>query len=417
VTILDILAALLALSALFGVINARLFRLPHTVGLVVLGLAASAAVAGLDATAPGLSVGQAVHDVLKSIDFRTLLLDGFLSALLFAGAVHVDLAQVAQRKWAVGVLATIGVVISTALTGLGTFAAARVMGIELPLPWAVVFGALISPTDPVAVLALLRTVRVPPSLHAKLAAEALFNDGVGIVVFTIALAAAIGAAGHVASLAEVAQLFLLEAAGGAVLGLVTGVVAFMLMARLNDHVIELMVTLALVAGTYALAQHLAVSGPIAEVVAGLLIGNHGARHAMSRATRTRVFAFWELVDEVLNSVLFLLIGLEVLLIGGSTAGLGLGLAAIPIVLASRYLAVAIPIGVLSRWDNFSRGVVPILTWAGLRGGISVALALSLPDGPYKPAILTAAYAVVIFTVVVQGATMPALVRRYYPTAS
>ena len=412
-TPLPLLATLLTLAALFGLANARLFRLPHTAGLVVLGLAASAAVAVLDAAAPGLGLAASTRATLASIDFRALLLDGFLSALLFAGAIHVDLAEVAQKKLAVGVLATIGVLISTAVTGLATYAAARALGLQLPFIWALTFGALISPTDPVAVLALLKTVRIPASLHAKLAAEALFNDGVGIVLYTVILGVATGS-GHDASLPEAAKLFLLEAVGGALLGLATGYAAYRLMALTDDHVLELMITLALVAATYALALGTGVSGPIAEVVAGLLIGNHGAKYVMSKASRATIFLFWELAEELLNSVLFLLIGLEVLLIGGSAVGLGLALTAIPIVLAARYLSVALPLAALSRWDTFSRGAVPILTWAGLRGGISVALALSLPDTPYKSAILTASYAVVIFTVVVQGVTMPALVRRYYP---
>ena len=414
-TPLPLLATLLTLAALFGLANARLFRLPHTAGLVVLGLAASAAVAALDAAAPTLSLDPSTRAILAAIDFRALLLDGFLSALLFAGAIHVDLAEVAQKKLAVAVLATVGVLISTAVAGLATFAAARALGQTLPLIWALTFGALISPTDPVAVLALLKTVRVPASLHAKLAAEALFNDGVGIVLFTVILGMATGS-GDGPGLPEAAKLFLLEAVGGVALGLATGYAATHLMALTDDHVLELMITLALVAGAYAIAQALGVSGPIAEVVAGLLIGNHGAKFAMSEAARKTIFEFWELVEELLNSVLFLLIGLEVLLIGGSRAGIALALTAIPIVLAARWLSVALPLAALSRWDTFSRGAVPILTWAGLRGGISVALALSLPETPYKAAILTASYAVVIFTVVAQGVTMPALVRRYYPGA-
>ena len=407
-TILDILATLLVLSALLGALNHFVFGLPNTIGLVVMGLAASLAVLTLDWLAPGLGLGAAARPLLASIDFRGLLLDGFLSALLFAGALHVDLAELVEKRWAVGLLATIGVLISVAVVGSGIWAAAWAFGAGLPLIWALVFGALISPTDPVAVLAMLKTVRVPPSLHAKIAAEALFNDGVGIVVFTIIFAIAMGNGGAASALAA-GQLFIVQALGGAVLGLAAGWLANALMVRLDEHTIEVMVTLALVAATYAIALHLHVSGPIAVVVAGVLIGNHGAKSG--------VIEFWDLVEELLNAVLFLLIGLEVLVIGRGFEGIGLALAAIPIVLAARYLGVAIPVALLGRWTTFSRGAVPILAWAGLRGGISVALALALPEGPYKGVILTATYAAVVFSIVVQGLTMPRLVLRYYPEST
>ncbi|MEZ5909539.1 MAG: sodium:proton antiporter [Hyphomicrobiaceae bacterium] len=412
-TILDIVAVLLVLSAIFGYLNHKVLRLPHTVGLVVMALLASGVIVITDAVAPGLGIGETTRKVLKTIDFKTTLLEGFLCALLFAGAVHVDFSEMAQRKWAIGLMATIGVCISTAVVGTAMWLVSGWLGFSLPFIWALVFGALISPTDPVAVLGILKRVRVPPLLEAKIAGESLANDGVGVVVFTVLVAIATGSAAHggeVGALA-IAKLFALEAFGGVALGLVTGFIAYWLMKTLDEHNIEVMITLALVTGAYALALKLHVSGPIAVVVAGILIGNHGARFAMSANTRRHVFQFWELIDEILNSVLFLLIGLEILVLGLNPQYKGLALAAIPIVLAARLLSVAVPIGLLSIRERFTDGAIRILTWSGLRGGISVALALSLPESEYKGAILTATYAVVVFSILVQGLTVEGLVRR------
>jgi len=261
---------------------------------------------------------------------------------------------------------------------------------------------------------------VPASLHAKITGESLLNDGVGVVLSTILLAVAVGSPGHVGSSVgalDVLRLFATEALGGGVLGLATGLLAYGLMKRLDEHNIEVMITLALVAGAYALGLRLHVSGPIAVVVAGVLIGNHGAEFAMSENTRRHVFQFWDLVDELLNSVLFLLIGLEVLLLRWSHESAWLALAAIPIALLARLASVAIPIGAMSLKTSFSKGAIGILTWSGLRGGISVALALSLPEVPYKDLILAATYSVVVFSIVVQGLTIKGLVERTYPAQS
>lgn len=413
-SILEILASLLGLSALFGWINYQYFRLPHTIGLIVIALLASGGIVLVDALVPSLGIGETVRGELKSIDFYKALMEGFLSALLFAGAVHIDLSIVAQRKWAIALMASIGILISTFLIGATFWAVAGLLGIEIPFLWALVFGALISPTDPVAVLAILKTVKVPPLLQAKIAGESLFNDGVGVVVFTIILALAAGSAhggGAEMGVAQAIGLFLSEAVGGAVLGLVFGMVAFALMKSVNEHNLEVLITLALVTVTYAVALKLHLSGPIAVVVAGILIGNQGARLAMSDSTREHVFQFWELTDEILNSVLFLLIGLEVLVIGFTYQNVALGLLAIPISLSARFIAVATPIKLLSVRQSFTNGTIRILTWGGLRGGISVALALSLPESPYKGPILAATYAVVVFSIIFQGLTMEGLVKR------
>lgn len=423
-TFLDILAILLVLSTLFGFINHNWLKLPHTIGLVAIALAASLAVVAAEAVAPRLGIAQAVRAVLEPIDFRRVLLDGFLSALLFAGAVHSDLSEMTRRGEAIVLMATMSVLISTVAAGSLMWAAAHGLGYSLPFVWALLFGALISPTDPVAVLGVLKRVQVPPGLKAKMSGESLLNDGVGVVLFMllIAIAAKGGEAGSGAGVSstDIGVLFLREAGGGAALGFAAGFAAFGVMRGIDEHNIEIMITLALVTGTYALAQRLHVSGPIAVVIAGLIIGNPGARLAMSDNTRERVFQFWDLADEILNSVLFLLIGFEVLALGpafGQWAGHAwLTATAIPIVLAARFVSVGVPLGLLSLGSPLTAGSIPMLTWGGLRGGISVALALALPDSPYKTAILTSTYAVVVFSILVQGLTMEAFARWMFPGA-
>jgi len=419
-TILDILAMLVGLSAVGGYLNHRYLKLPHTIGLVVVALAASGVVLAIDVIRPSLEITKVVGGAIGEIDFQKALMEGMLSALLFAGAAHVDLGELAERKWSIGLMATFGVLISTFLVGGGIWAIASGLGFDLPFIWALVFGALISPTDPVAVLSILKNVKVPRLLQAKISGESLLNDGVGVVVFSILVVIATGSGGHggtEVTVLGIGQLFVKEAFGGALLGMAGGLLAYAMMRAIDEHNIEVMITLALVTGVYAVALKLHVSGPIAVVVAGLFIGNQGARFAMSEKSRQHVFQFWELTDEILNSFLFLLIGLEVLVVTFSPQHTGLALIAIPVVLLARFVAVAIPIGLLSLRASFTSGAIRILTWAGLRGGISVALALSLPATPYKPAILTMTYAVVVISILVQGLTVERLVRSVIRDAS
>lgn len=410
-SLFDLASVLLGLSAVFGYINHRLLKLPHTIGLVVIALAASGAIVVYDALVVSSQLAEKVTGALAEIDFHDTLMHGMLSVLLFAGAVHVDFSELAARKWAIGLMASVGVLVSTFVIGTAMWYLFGLLGINIPYIWALVFGALISPTDPVAVLGILKTVNVPRLLEAKIAGESLFNDGVGVVVFTIIVALAVSGADGGLGAGDVAQLFVVEAFGGALLGIVAGYLAYICMRVIDEHNLEVLITLALVFCSYSIALHLHISGPIAVVVAGLFIGNHGARFAMSENTRTHVFQFWELLDEILNSVLFLLIGLEVLLIGFTTQFIGIALVAIPVVLIARFIAVSIPIGLLAVRQTFERGAVIMLTWGGLRGGISVALALSLPPSEYKAPILAATYAVVVFSIIVQGLTMKPLVAR------
>jgi CPA1 family monovalent cation:H+ antiporter len=408
----DLVAVLLGLAALFGYINHIFLKLPHTIGLVVIALAVSLGVLAADALAPGLALGDSVRGALTRIDFTEALMKGLLAFLLFAGALHVDLSEIASHKWVIGAMATIGVLISTVIIGGGSWAIFQAVGVPVSFAYCLVFGALISPTDPVAVHSILKQVAVPKSLEAKIAGESLFNDGVGVVVFAILAAIATGADGADISPGSAAMLFLAEAVGGAVLGLAAGWVAFLAMRSLDEHNIEIIITLALVTVTYAVAQKLHFSGLIAVVVAGLLIGNHGARLAMSDKTREHINTFWSLIDEILNSVLFMLIGFEVIAVTFAANILTAAVLAIPLALAARFVAVAVPVSILRFRRTFSPGAIPILTWGGLRGGISVALALSLPPTPEREILLSATYAVVIFSIIVQGLTMARVVRRY-----
>ncbi|MDF1791874.1 MAG: sodium:proton antiporter [Thalassobaculaceae bacterium] len=404
----DIAAILVSLAAACGVLNHFVIRLPSTVGLVVIGLAASLILVSLNAVIPGFRVDDVVRQQILEIDFADALLKGMLGFLLFAGALHVDFDSLHEQKWAVALMATLGVVISTALVALGFHLLTGV-----PILIAFVFGALISPTDPVAVLSLLKSIKVPKALETKIAGESLFNDGVAYVVFLIATAAAFRQAPDAPiTMLEMAELFLVEAVGGAVLGGVIGWIVYRIMRRMDDYAIEVLLTLALVMGTYSLAHALHMSGPIAVVVAGLLIGHKGVKYGMSAVTREHVDAFWRLIDEILNAVLFLLIGLEVLTVAVDASYLLYGLASIPLVLGARAIAVGIPITALKLRRAFSPGVIPIMTWGGLRGAISVALVLSLPDHPEKPLLLTVTYVVVIFSIIVQGLTTGRVVRHY-----
>lgn len=410
------IATLLGLAAIIGYINHRFLHLPRTIGLVLIAMAASLIALGIDALIPGWGVGPGFRAVLIDIDFSDTLMQGMLGFLLFAGALHVDLGQLAKRGWAIAALATGGLLVSTGLVGVGIWFAFNLTGLNIPLIYCLLFGALISPTDPVAVLGILKTVKVPASLEAKIAGESLFNDGVGVVIFVILLAMATSG-GNALDLGDITFLFLREALGGAVLGLVAGAVAFWTLRSIDEYNLEVIITLALVTVTYEVAHMLHTSGPIAVVVSGLLIGNHGTRLAMSETTREHLTNFWTLIDEILNAVLFLLIGLEVIIISITPSLMWVSLIAIPLVLGARFVAVAVPIGVFGLFRDFTKGAIPVLTWGGLRGGISVALALSLPNGDEKDAIVTVCYTVVVFSILVQGMTIGKLVQRVVPAQS
>ena len=412
-SIFSIGAILVGLSALFGFFNHRFLHLPHTIGLVVIALLASLSIIGLNLIVPSAQIGQRVTDVLRQIDFNETLMHGMLSFLMFAGALHADFSAIKTSRLTIGVMAVFGTLISTFVIGASMWFLLGFFEFKFPFVWALVFGALISPTDPVAVLSLFKTVEVPDTLQAKMTGESLFNDGVGVVLFTVVLAIALADEGQGGNIGptEVIKLFFTEVAGGALLGLVAGYIGYRAMYGINESSLEVLITLALVMVTYSLALSLHMSGPIAMVVAGLFIGNSGVKYAMSEKTRDYVLTFWTLIDEILNSVLFLLIGFEVLVVAESIENLWFALLAIPVTLFARTFSVTIPITILSHWETFTKGAVPILIWGGLRGGIAVALALSLPDIKYKFAILTITYGVVLFSIIVQGLTVKPLIKR------
>ena len=402
----NILAILITLSAGFSYLNHRFIRLPNTIGLMIMALLVSLGLALLGPFSFGLKAEA--QRLLANIDFDETLLHGMLSFLLFAGALHVNLSDLAKQKWIIGLLATVGVLGSTFSMGFISRWVLGLLGIEMPLIDCLLFGALISPTDPIAVLGILKKVGVPESLETKITGESLFNDGVAVVIFLIFLEIATGT--REVTTASVVGLFAKEALGGVVFGLIIGWIAYRMLKSIDNYQVEVLITLALVTGGFALADELHISGPIAIVVAGLLIGNHGRLLAMSDLVRDHLDNFWELVDEVLNAVLFVLIGLEVLALTFSREYFIAGVLFIPLLLVVRFLSVGGPVLIMRRFRTFSPKVVTILTWGGLRGGISVALALSLPPGKHRELILAMTYIIVVFSIVVQGLTIGKLVQ-------
>jgi monovalent cation:H+ antiporter, CPA1 family len=406
-TAFQITALLITLTALFSYLNHRWFRLPPTIGVMLIALLVSLGLIATRLFTPALEHEAARF--LGQIDFDDTLMQGMLCFLLFAGALHINLDDLSLQKGVISTLAVAGVVISMFVFGTAIYFVLGWLGLPLSYAWCVLFGALISPTDPVAVIGILKDAKVPPSLEIQIAGESLFNDGIGVVAFIVLQEIAVG--GAEASTGRIALLFLEEAVGGVLFGLVVGWVAYRLLKSVDNYRVEVMLTLALVMGGYALASVVHVSGPIAIVVAGLFIGNHGRAFAMSDTTRRNLDMFWELIDEILNALLFVLIGLEVLVLTFTRDLFFAGLLAIPAILVARWVSVALPVAVMSRWRKFTPGTVTIMTWGGLRGGISVALALSLPAGRERELVLAVTYIIVIFSILAQGLTINRVVKR------
>jgi len=417
VNVFDIAAVLVAAAALFGYLNHRILRLPPTTGTLLVALLSSLAVVLAEQFVPGLEWRAAVVAFLGEIDFDQTLMHGLLCFLLFAGALHIDVEGLIEHRWIIAALATVGVLVSVAVVGVLTWGAFSLLGLQVSLLACFTFGALISPPDPIAVMGLLRELRAPASLEAQIAGESLFNDGVGVVVF-MGLAsiahldgsAAVGASAPAAT--ALIGFALREVLGGLALGMGLGYVGYLALKSIDDHPLELLITLALVMFLYALSFWVHVSGPIAVVVAGLFIGNRGRRLAMSDRTREHVDAFWRMIDELLNAVLFVLLGLEVFAVSRWSEVLWPALAVVPICLLGLFVSVAAPVAVMRVRGPLRRGLVPILTWSGLRGGISVALVLALPRFPAKDLLLASTYAVVVCSVLVQGLTVRRLLMHY-----
>ena len=408
--ITDILAILISLAALFSYINHRFVKLPASIGLLLIALLMSLVIIGLGQL--GLGIEDDVKQLLKQIDFNQALMQGMLSALLFAGALHVHLDELAEQKWVVAILASVGVITSTFLIGYASYGIFSFLALDIPLIYCLLFGALISPTDPIAVIGILKTVGAPKSLETKIAGESLFNDGVAVVVFLALLGiAGAGHGGHdEVTMSSVALLFMQEAIGGAIFGFMLGFIVYKMLGSIDNYQVEVLLTLALVLGGYSLATALHISGPIAIVIAGLLIGNKGRQFAMSEKTRLHLDNFWELIDEILNAILFVLIGLEVLVLTFEVQYLWAGLIMIPVSLLARFTAVGIPVSIMKLKRSFSPKIIRVLTWGGLRGGISLALVLSLPEGQIREALLVITYIVVVFSILVQGLTVGKLVK-------
>ena len=400
----EVIAALTTATALFAYVNFRWLRLPTTIGLMTIALVGSLLTLALGRA--GLLDLAPLTNFVNAIDFDATLLNGILGALLFAGAIHVDLPRLRAEMLLIGILSTAGVVLSTLIVGAGATAVTALLGLPVPFIWCLVFGALISPTDPIAVGAILRKAGVPKSLEMTITGESLFNDGVGVVVFVVLLGVA---SGHAISVGHIAELFAVEAVGGCLFGAIIGWGTNRLLSRVDDYQVEILLTLGLTTGGYVLANRLHLSGALAMVVAGLMVGSGGRAFAMSSRTQDRLDDFWELVDEFLNAMLFVLIGVEVVIVEFSKASGLAGALAIPLVLVARWISTGVPLALLNRWKPAPTGAHTILTWSGLRGGISVALALSLPLGAYRSTLVTMTYVVVCFSILVQGLTVQRVV--------
>ncbi|MCG6869283.1 MAG: sodium:proton antiporter [Gammaproteobacteria bacterium] len=409
--LLDIAALLMTVAALFAYFNHRYLHLPRVIGLMVISLGMSLAIIVVGKLGLG-GVENHAKTVVGSIDFDKTLMHGMLSFLLFAGALHVDLSDLLRQKWVILILASVGVVVSTLLIGVAALAVFGWLGIDMPLIYCLLLGAIISPTDPIAVLGILKTAGAPKSQEIKITGESLFNDGFAVVVFVVLASLTAGEAEP--GVGQIALLFAEEALGGALFGLALGGVAYYLLKQSNDYQLEVLITLATVMGGYSLATAIHVSGPIAVVIAGLLIGNHGRLYAMSSKSRANLDTFWELLDETLNAILFVLMGLELLVLSYDGRYLLAALLIIPVSLLARFITVGTLVGLFRFGRSFAAGVVKILTWGGLRGGVSVALALSLSPGPERGVIVAVTYAVVVFSVIVQGLSLGRLIRWIHP---
>ncbi len=405
-----IITVLVALAAGFGYINVRFLKLPNTIGLMLITIVFTLAVLAIgyfDST-----LIDAERYIIAQIDFKSVLLDIMLSFLLFAGALHTNFDQLKVQRWPVFVFSTVGVLVSTFLVGTSMYYLLAVLGLDIAYIYCLLFGALISPTDPIAVLGILKQAGAPKKLETNIVGESLFNDGVGVVVFLTIFQIASMSGGDTINPMDVVILFSQEVIGGIVLGLLIGWITYRLMRSIDDYDIEVIITLAAVMVGTVIAQKLHLSAPLAMVTAGLMVGNDTIREsAMSEITESYVDKFWELIDILLNTILFVLIGMEMLVLAFDGSYIIAGLLAIPLVLACRYTSLLVPIKFFSKRLDFVPKTNLIMTWGGLRGGISIALALGLTEAMHRDLFLVITYVVVVFSILVQGLTVGALVKR------
>lgn len=400
---------LVLISAVFGYWNVRFIKLPNTIGLTVISIVFTLAVFALSYIDDSLL--EAERYIITHIDFKTVLLDLMLGFLLFAGALHTDLEKLKRHRWPILAFATFGVLASTFLIGGASYYVVRLFGMEVPFIYCLLFGALISPTDPIAVLGILKQIGAPKKLEIKIVGESLFNDGVGVVIFLTIFSLA-KSPGSEFSILEVGQLFVHEVFGGVILGVVLGWITFQMMRRIDDYSVEVIISLAAVMGGIVLAQYLHVSGPLAMVIAGLFVGGSRNRSlAMSEITETYVDKFWELIDILLNTILFVLIGMEILVLDLEKEYILAGVLMIPIALLCRYASLLLPVRIFQRPLEFLPHTNLVMTWGGLRGAISIALALGLTQEMYRDLFLVMTYVVVIFSIIGQGLTVNPLIKR------
>jgi CPA1 family monovalent cation:H+ antiporter len=404
----NLASVLITLTALFAYLGARYTSLPTTIAVMVISLAFSILL--VFAHLAGFAIAQPAIDVIALIDFDKTLFHGMLSFLLFAGALHIDSSDLLRHRISISLLATVGVVISCALVACGLYLVAAAVGQELSFAYCLVFGALIAPTDAVAIMALLRASRARADIRATIVGESLFNDGMAVVLFTVTLSFIVSRVSDFSTLKILLFVFK-ELVGGVIVGLAIGWLAYQMIRSIDHSKVEILVSVAVATGGYALANALSVSGPIAMVCAGVYIGHNARRFGMKERNREQLDNFWELIDEILNAVLFVLIGLELVVLTYSGELFLTTLLCIPLVLASRWVSVIVPLAVLPTSLRLGRSGPLLLTWGGLRGGISVAMALSLPAGAPRDVVVAVTYGIVLFSVLVQGQTMPALVRK------
>jgi len=395
-------------AALFGYINYRFIKLPNTIGIMILSLVASLIMIALISLNPSLFLRG--REMIREIDFHEVLMNGMLSFMLFAGAIHINASDLKKERATIMTFSTVGVLISTVIIGSLLYGICILFELNIGYIYCLLFGALISPTDPIAVMGILKDAQIPKAMEIRIAGESLFNDGVAVVVFISILQIINAGIGNLQP-GEIVLLFFQEAGGGLLLGAILGYIGFYAMRSIDYYKVEVMITLAIVMGGYYLAEILHVSGPLAMVVAGIIIGNHARQHGMSAITSDYLDKFWEIIDEVLNAVLFFLIGMEMLIVEFSMEYFWIGLICIGIVLVARYISMLVPYLFLRKNNVFQKYAVAILTWGGLRGGISVALALSLPKTEFNDLFVTITYIIVLFSIIVQGLTIGRVVKK------
>lgn len=395
-------SVLIVLTAFFSYINVRFIKLPSAIGIMIIAMLASVSLVGLGKSQPNLQMQ--FSDMIRSVDFSQVLMGAMLNFLLFAGAIHISLHDLRKQRIPVIIFSTVGVIISTVAVGALMYAAFNTLGMHVRFIECLVFGALISPTDPIAVIAILRKAGIRKSLEIKVAGESLFNDGVAVVLFTILMQLARGSEIDI-TFAHISGLFLQEAVGGLVIGVVLGYIGSQAIRRINDYNVTVMITLAIVMGGYLVTRYLHISGPLTMVAAGLVIGNYGKAIAMSASDKDYLDKFWELIDEILNGILFLIIGFEILLIPNLTQYWEIGSLAVAIVLLARFLSIWLPIRLIPNIGTFDKKTITILVWGGLRGGVSVALALTIDEALNQSLFLAITYYVVVFSIIVQGLTI------------